>query len=557
MEVEPPLKKSKLLQPNTGECIFCCCKLHEKTSWVKDVTKEGLQTIFNACEIRKDNVCDRLLPFKADLLSGAMEIAYHKACRAAYTSASNLKHVERTGTSCTVQELITPPPTPESHTKARQTRDETSSFNIRQNCFICGKTRRGSGRGEKLTQVVTGTGKNTREKVLSAASERHDETVWHRMVTYADLFAYDAKYHRSCYAAYISKKNIEAAQRRYQESRRLSSCDLAFQELVDEIQLTLLSGSKSVTSLAEIKCKYVEKLTRHGLSTEVYSWKLKIKLKQYFKNEMVFLEQPGQSDIVCSSSMTVGDALWKAAALQNIVNMTMEPESDGIDCQRSVDIKVDEQHILHSAAGILRREMSHVQDSSQFYESSTKISMKHCADYVPPKLYDFISWLLDEKKYNNVTDSLDGKMKANNLGVIALSHNIIAQSQRVRTPITLGLGLYVHHEFGSRRLVEQLNLLGHSISYDEVRRFLTSAAVDVQGQEVYVPKGLQEQPNCTIDAAIDNFDQNEATLDGKSTTHAMASVIYQRSTDEVPLHSEIPRVRQKSLQNQPGHDLHR
>lgn len=35
-------------------------------------------------------------------------------------------------------------------------------------------------------------------------------------------------------------------------------------------------------------------------------------------------------------------------------------------------------------------------------------------------------------------------------------------------------------------------------------------------------------PNTIIDAAIDNFDQNEEILDGKNTTHILAMVAYQR-----------------------------
>ena len=30
-----------------------------------------------------------------------------------------------------------------------------------------------------------------------------------------------------------------------------------------------------------------------------------------------------------------------------------------------------------------------------------------------------------------------------------------------------------------------------------------------------------------VDADIDNFDQNEETLDGKTTTHSIAAVLYQ------------------------------
>ena len=53
--------------------------------------------------------------------------------------------------------------------------------------------------------------------------------------------------------------------------------------------------------------------------------------------------------------------------------------------------------------------------------------MQHFADYVPAKLYDFVTWLVDEKKYNNVSDSFCGRSKENNLGVIVLSHNISIQ----------------------------------------------------------------------------------------------------------------------------------
>ena len=34
--------------------------------------------------------------------------------------------------------------------------------------------------------------------------------------------------------------------------------------------------------------------------------------------------------------------------------------------------------------------------------------------------------------------------------------------------------------------------------------------------------------NSIVDAAIDNFDQNEETINGKNTTHVMTIVLYQR-----------------------------
>ena len=87
--------------------------------------------------------------------------------------------------------------------RQRPRREDTQLFNIREHCFICGCP---GSRSHELTQICTGTGSSTREKVLKAAEERHDEEVKLRMISYPDLFAYDAKYHRKCYAHYISEK---------------------------------------------------------------------------------------------------------------------------------------------------------------------------------------------------------------------------------------------------------------------------------------------------------------------------------------------------------------
>jgi hypothetical protein len=99
--------------------------------------------------------------------------------------------------------------------------------------------------------------------------------------------------------------------------------------------------------------------------------------------------------------------------------------------------------------------------------------------------------------------------------------------------------------------------LGHSISYDEVRRFLTSAALDQQSQDIYIPRGLRSPQDdvIQIDAAIDNFDQNEEKLDGKSTTHAMAAVIYKRNIVQPLPEPPIPRVKQKTIRHDINEDI--
>ena len=94
--------------------------------------------------------------------------------------------------------------------------------------------------------------------------------------------------------------------------------------------------------------------------------------------------------------------------------------------------------------------------------------------------------------------------------------------------------------------------MGHAVSYDEVRQFVTSVVIDQLSRtdDVYVPHGIKPLDNddtdTFVDAAIDNFDLNEDSLDGKRTTHAMATVVYQRCGGSEG-YDTIPRTKQNSL----------
>ena len=233
---------------------------------------------------------------------------------------------------------------PNEAISSRLSRDQASGFNIRQECFICSKSWK---KGDKLTLIVTGTGENTRQKVLSAAIARKDDLLFHRMIAHPELFAFDEKYHRSCYAHFISERNIQAAQSKQRDSIE-STLDTDFQILVSDIQQTILSKQKTVATLSQIKANYEEKLLESG--RHVYSWKLKEKLNQHFQGEIVFIERRGLSDIVCSSEVTVGDALRKASELhENIQEDEMYTYGLSVPVV-PVSPETDEKRIMYTAA---------------------------------------------------------------------------------------------------------------------------------------------------------------------------------------------------------------
>lgn len=544
MDLEPPVEKRRKI--DTDHCIICFKPLKtKKQDVVKNPTFDGLSAIFKSCELRKDNVYESIWPLRKDILSLDLKVSFHKSCRANYTSKSNIStfHPSEHG------EGNQQPSTSAGTEYTRISRSETAGFNIRNNCFICGKS---NTYRNKLTPVSTGNGHSTRQKVLAAAIKRQDNNVHMRMLAYPDLFAYDAKYHRSCYSHYISERNITAAIRKTGEETVATLHDEAFDELKCHLEQTVFSNNKTVTTLVHLKDEYVGCLISRGITNaEQYkTWKLKERLVKHYGDKIVCLTFDGRTDIICSSSVTVGDALRKAMSLQST---TDEPEYEDIPSHVPLATE-SEMQTLHTAAGILRKHMAEIEHDGKMYAPVEETDIHHCADFVPNPLYDFIQWCTSETSYTNVTSCSDDGVEKNNLRTITICHNIISQSLGVSSTITLGLALQMHHEFGSKHLIDMLHELGHCVSYDEVRRFLTSVAVDQTATEdIYIPKVLHklccinEYP--IVDAAIDNFDQNEATLDGKSTTHAMAAVLFYRGEIQ-PINSEdqgIPRLPRKSL----------
>jgi len=68
--------------------------------------------------------------------------------------------------------------------------------------------------------------------------------------------------------------------------------------------------------------------------------------------------------------------------------------------------------------------------------------------------------------------------------------------------------------------------------------------------DTYIPRGIgayrADDVQTIVDAAIDNFDENEETLDGNSTTHCMAAFLYQRSANTAVVEG-IPRSTNQSV----------
>lgn len=98
----------------------------------------------------------------------------------------------------------------------------------------------------------------------------------------------------------------------------------------------------------------------------------------------------------------------------------------------------------------------------------------------------------------------------------------------------VGLGVHIYHLVPSKHILDILSQFGLSCSYNDIRQITTALAKrEILDKDIYVPQNLQQinaEEKNYIHASIDNFDLNEETIDGKRTTHAMATVVFQKQS---------------------------
>ena len=170
---EPPAKKKK--NSYEDRCIFCegsLTKVRGDNPVVANPTIDGLKSILSAANNRQDDVFTRLSPIADDILNKNIKIRYHQKCRANY-NAKRTSCYARKRAAVSDDKNETLPGLP------RLRRLDTSKFNVRTDCFVCGSSYE---RKEKLTEIAVGTGESTRRHVLDAAIERNDEEIKTRML---------------------------------------------------------------------------------------------------------------------------------------------------------------------------------------------------------------------------------------------------------------------------------------------------------------------------------------------------------------------------------------
>ena len=406
-----------------------------------------------------------------DLQGDQASIEMHKTCYCTYTSKEHIKRLlakkRKEGTSDS-----------DGAPAARVRRSQVTDFQFKTQCLFCASVceplnPKHPERWDRVIQCERMGIKGAspfKDTVLQQCSDRNDS--WGREVAIRchgvhDLAAAEAQYHLRCYNEF-RKVPAHTEQTPFID-------DSALQSLVDE----LFAARKHCTwTSIELHDKYVAYggcLTRKQMFT---------KLVTYLGDDVVVLTIQG-----CASIVGFREFVGKILKLSKLETTDEEGE----------DVLV--RKITTEARGIPGNNKQY--DLGDFTFSKTK-------ENTSATLLRFLSKLISNGKVTKES--------------MSLSQSIQFGITNTGNQTTLGLGVKLHHKFGSSDLIQILHEHGYCVSYDEVIRFRKSAAkyVTDNAATLHQMMGLSRTVGLVF-GWYDNFDLSVSTPNGRRETHAMAT----------------------------------
>ena len=234
----------------------------------------------------------------------------------------------------------------------------------------------------------------------------------------------------------------------------------------DKLYQTAVSGKnefessicvrKIIYEFSTLKDKFLEIAHEKGIDQMK---KLKHKrIKSILKHvwpEIQFISRPGQTDLVCSSYVTVEEAVKTASKIGNLL-ADMKEDNEIIDDLTGSNYDESEETILHQAACIIRSRSNATVKLEQEYFSPDESNFSGQKDFVAPLVLKFIGWLSNKKLFDGGTDISAEKVTPK---LLAISCDLINLVTSCSTPKHLGLTVHLHHVYGSKKLIKDLQSL--------------------------------------------------------------------------------------------------
>ena len=373
-------------------------------------------------------------------------------------------------------------------------RSAEPSFNFKEHCLFCGVSAKYDGKKKGFGVIPVRT-MDFHNSITAICEQRKDEwaaKVQARLLSVHDLHAADSVYHHECSTNFRTGKqtpSIFASEDDMPSKRRCGRPqDVARNDAFLEIIKFLEQNDEEQTTVLDLMDQMKQHLSESGLTDiEPYSGPyMKKRLKEYFGDRIIITDINSKPNVVTFFSTA-------SATLQQFYHK-----------QRNEDPEKEKLRLVEAAAQIIKNDIKSLRTEHETYpEIGSLSSIEEAVALLPESLRIFLTGILTGKKVS---------LKLASLGQALMQ----AARPRVLTlPLQFGLGVQMHHHFGSRFLNDTLNRMGFACSYDEVKKFESSAAASCG---LDIPNFTQ---NSFMQFAADNVDHNVRTLDGLNTFHGM------------------------------------
>ncbi|KAJ8677024.1 hypothetical protein QAD02_012811 [Eretmocerus hayati] len=393
---------------------------------------------------------------------------------------------------------------------------ENVNFEWEENCFLCGD-KANPKKKKNLTSVPANYSK---EKCLRAFEFRNDKTALGRLREADDLVELKAKYHRECYASILSPGENPESTKNITKPNSIHHdvAQLVFDENVD-----MLEGGKALF-LSNLRGSYKRKLLGRGYTeadTEnVRSSFIKSHLIKICGGEFIFYSRGGKAEILLSANLEktdMNDIDYDHSFNLMTAQCTTRTGDDASGLDIHIGMNLSDNQILHRAACILQKSIRSI-THCEFHLTSRETSQEKSEEFIPELVRDFMTWLLDVDEIKNAdVETLQGARRCSTVSAECLIYVSNTEQHYVIPPLHLGLMVEIHHDFGSRSLIETLNSYGFCASYRELRLCLTSdATAEIWcSQRADVPSNIipRSEGGAMIQEAENNEDITMDTID--------------------------------------------
>ena len=198
----------KRISPHTDYTHCIICQAPSQAS-LQILTEKGYQALVFAVEKRNDSVAHRLSEPVTNNTLLSYNPMYHAKCRNSYINRKTveLKFRKKLGKHAVVEEE---PAQESSHVLTRRSTNTGHPMQLKEECFVCGKSRNKKGQ-RNLILVST---LDRQKSILSKAKELCDNNMLQFLQGHGDscvdMIASGFRYHKLCLDTYLNKKPAEA-----------------------------------------------------------------------------------------------------------------------------------------------------------------------------------------------------------------------------------------------------------------------------------------------------------------------------------------------------------